>query len=202
MMLKKIIYFVVAAHLGVLFFVAVSSKNKPTSIPTPIAVKTYTLPKPTTVQPKKPPTPKAQKPVKKKARDVMSEVQKNIAKIEKKKDNKKQTALSEKKADVKKQAAPVEKKPEQVEKIKPQYPVLLVQKLKSALHLPEEGAVRLEVTLKNSGEVIDVKVLSSNSPDNAAYLELEIPRMRFPMFTAELSAKKQHTFTLTFRHDD
>ena len=187
--IKKITYFVVAAHLIVLLFVVISAKNKPTQTSVPIAVKTYILPKPAATQPKKLPTPKTQKPVKKKARDVMSEVQKNIAKIEKKKDNKKQNA-------------PVAKKQEPVVKVKPQYPLLLVQKLKSALHLPEEGAVRLEVTLKNSGEVIDVKVLSLNSPDNAAYLEKEKQKMRFPMFTAELSGKKQHTFTLTFRHDD
>ncbi len=201
MMLKKIIYFVVAAHLGVLLFAMVSIKTKPVSQPTLIAVKTYLLPKPAIAQPKELVQPKAKpaKPARKKASDVMSEVQKNIAKIEKKKDNKKQSTQTAKAQKDQKKVAlePVEKP-----KVKPQYPQLLVQKLKSALHLPEEGDVRLEVTLKNSGEVIEVKVLSSKSPDNATYLEIEIPKMRFPMFTAELSGKKQHTFTLTFCHDD
>lgn len=208
---KKIIYTVVSVHLALVLSVAISLKKKPAKQTMPIAVRTFVAPKPqpsqsapknqqivTQAKPKA--APKA--PARKKARDVMSDLQKNMAKIETKRDSKQQSqSVSKAKRPAKKQSPQVAKEVA-APMVTPQYPLLLVQKLKSALHLPEEGDVKLELILKNSGEVIKVNVLSSLSPDNALYLENEITKMRFPAFTADLIGKKEHTFTLTFRHDD
>ena len=113
----------------------------------------------------------------------MKEMQKNIAKIPPKQDNPK--------------GSPEVKKGQ-----KPQYPLLLVQTLKRALHLPEEGDVKLMLIIRANGEVMDVQILHSKSQENANYLKADIPHLRFPPVTAELGMKKQNTFTLTFRHDD
>ncbi|HPE84641.1 MAG: hypothetical protein KDK44_05135 [Chlamydiia bacterium] len=212
-MKKKIIYIVVAVHLALVLSVAISLKKKPAKQTMPIAVRTFVAPKPMPSQPapknqqvvaqaKPKAAPKA--PARKKARDVMSDLQKNMAKIETKRDSKQQSKpkpVSKAKSPAKQESPQVAKKAA-APTVTPQYPLLLVQKLKSALHLPEEGDVKLELILKNSGEVIKVNVLSSLSPDNALYLENEITKMRFPVFTADLTGKKEHTFTLTFRHDD
>ena len=179
---QKILASVIAAHFAVLIMIAVKAKTpvlQPTKI---ITIQTYKLtpPKPKKIAAKPKPKPAPSKP--KKAHDVMKDLQKNIAKIEKKRDK------------------TIEKKPTSQPKVV--YSTLLAQKLKSALNLPEEGDVKLSLKVKNSGEVIEVNVLSSQSVNNASYLKEEIPKIRFPTFKGELLGKKEHTFTLTFCHDD
>jgi hypothetical protein len=129
---------------------------------------------------KKPPPPKAKpKPKPKpKASDVLAEVKKNLQKIDQ--------ASSEKKVEPKTVA----------------YASILMQRLQSSLHLPEEGNVKLELELRADGKVMGVKILQTHSESNAQYLKEVLPTLFLPSFVGDLQGKKQHTFTLTVCHDN
>ena len=78
------------------------------------------------------------------------------------------------------------------------YFVTLAHALKKGLELPEEGEVRLELTVSQSGQVLKLRVLHALSATNRRYLELNLPQMRLPPFSEELKNENSHTFTLTF----
>jgi hypothetical protein len=78
------------------------------------------------------------------------------------------------------------------------YEETLAQMLHQSLNLPEYGEVKIQITLKQDGSVIHLKVLSAESEKNKTYLEKHLPHLRFPRFSGSLSEKKEHTFTLTF----
>ena len=127
---------------------------------------------------KKPPPPKAKPKPKPKASDVLAEVKKNLQKIDQ--------ASSEKKVEAKTVA----------------YASILMQRLQSSLHLPEEGNVKLELDLRSDGKVMGVKILQTHSESNADYLKEVLPTLILPSFIGDLQGKKQHTFTLTVCHDN
>lgn len=74
----------------------------------------------------------------------------------------------------------------------------LVDCLQSALHLPDMGAVKLELTLTRDGKCIRVHVVSSKSERNKAFLESELKNVAFPPFTGPLKQEKEHLFVITF----
>ncbi|MBS0615157.1 MAG: hypothetical protein JSR58_01225 [Verrucomicrobia bacterium] len=65
--------------------------------------------------------------------------------------------------------------------------------LHSALHLPDFGEVKIELTLGEKGVVDKVVVLKSESAKNKAYLEKELPLLKFPNVDT-----KSRTLILTF----
>ena len=66
------------------------------------------------------------------------------------------------------------------------------------LHLPDFGEVKLQLTLSQDGKVLKVVVLNTESEKNKSYLELQLPKMRFPRLEDPFANKSQHTFVLTF----
>lgn len=64
--------------------------------------------------------------------------------------------------------------------------------LHGALHLPDFGEVKIELTLGDNGVVNKVVVLKSESAKNKAYLEKQLPLLKFP------KDMKSQTLILTF----
>ena len=177
---------VLTAHALLIVGIAINHKSTPPSQSQTIAVNTYVYSPPPA--PKKTiPIQQPLKPKPKQTKEVIRDLQKSIAKIDAKRDKRKVTK---------------QPKPAQLKQMPhPQYPVLLSQVLKKGLHLPEEGDVKLALTLNRQGEIVEMKILNSDSAMNAKYLEDAIMQLRFPPFTRDIIHKKQHTFTLTFCHD-
>jgi outer membrane biosynthesis protein TonB len=75
------------------------------------------------------------------------------------------------------------------------YVSLLTEHLHAALHLPDFGEVKIELTLQQDGRVAKLKVLKAESEQNKKYLEARLLHMKLPALTGK---KEEHTFTLTF----
>lgn len=77
------------------------------------------------------------------------------------------------------------------------YQESLVEHLKETLDLPEFGQVKIELTLTVKGEVLKLRVLTSESEKNRTYLEKNLQSMKFPPLEASTNEGKR-TFVLTF----
>ncbi|MCB1066929.1 MAG: hypothetical protein KDK56_01955 [Simkania sp.] len=181
-------------------------KPKPTAQPKPqVQVQVQTVskqaPKPTP-KPTAKPTPKAKKPSTpqvKKNQTVLKELQETLAKIEQ------NQTLQEK--------APPLVYPKKIQELsidhisdasspeEVSYLPLLVHALKTHLELPEEGKVRIQLTVLKSGRVEKIQVLYAESENNKTYLQHELIHMELPPFSNELAGKVKHTFTLNFCHE-
>ncbi len=69
----------------------------------------------------------------------------------------------------------------------------LVSFLHMSLNLPEVGEVKIQLTIKKDGSVGRLVVLEAQSQKNKAYLQKNLPLLRFPLIF-----DKEKTFTLTF----
>ena len=74
-----------------------------------------------------------------------------------------------------------------------EYQVELIGYLQEALHLPDYGEVKIEITVRPDGSVANLKVLEAESAKNKSYLEKSLPLLRFPTYD-----KNIRTFVLTF----
>jgi len=78
------------------------------------------------------------------------------------------------------------------------YVPLLTHFLHTALHLPDFGAVKMQLTVRRDGSVVKLLVLKTESEENRKYLEKQIPLLRFPPLQGEYAKKGEHVFVLTF----
>jgi len=76
----------------------------------------------------------------------------------------------------------------------------LVTQLESSLRLPEYGTVQLKLTLKRSGEVMNVQVIKSENSKNQAYIERTLSTLSFSPFGNEFEGLSTYTFTITLRN--
>lgn len=74
----------------------------------------------------------------------------------------------------------------------------IVGHLHRSLTLPELGAVKIQLRLRQDGSVIKLIVLSSESKENKRYLETHLPLLHFPRFEEAYVGKKEHEFILNF----
>ena len=74
----------------------------------------------------------------------------------------------------------------------------IVSHLRRSLTLPELGAVKIQLRLRQDGSVIKLNVLNSESKENKRYLETHLPLLHFPRFEEALAGKKEHEFIVTF----
>jgi hypothetical protein len=74
----------------------------------------------------------------------------------------------------------------------------IVAHLHRSLTLPELGAVKIQLRLRQDGSVIKLIVLSSESKENKRYLETHLPLLHFPQFEEAYVGKKEHEFIVTF----
>lgn len=155
-----------------------------------------TTPKPSS----KPPQPTPSKNTK--TKQLLNDLQENIAKIESKRDNtlSSQAMVIPKPIDALK-ADVYDIQAEGVEIEETSYRDNLILYLKDTLHLPGYGTVKIRLTLQRDGTIQDVMALYSDSEVNRLYLENTLQELIFPPFNEELVNKKIHTFVLTFCSD-
>lgn len=77
----------------------------------------------------------------------------------------------------------------------------LAHRLKLYLKLPEYGDVKIVLTLERSGKVAGVKVISTQSKKNAAYIEKQLPALMFPSFGGNFSKAAIYDFTLVLSNE-
>lgn len=141
-------------------------------------------------------------PLPSKTKQLLSELQESIAKIETNRDNilptheiSIPTPISALKADAYEIAA------ETIEEEGVLYRDMLIHHLKDSLHLPGYGTVKVELTLTHQGSVQHMSIIYSDSEVNRLYLEHSLEELMFPPFIGELANKKTYTFCLTFCSD-
>ena len=66
--------------------------------------------------------------------------------------------------------------------------------LSDSLTLPEQGKVKLVITVGGDGKVIKIETLSSESSLNLSYLQQNVCNLTFPKYTK----KEDRTFTIVF----
>jgi outer membrane biosynthesis protein TonB len=86
---------------------------------------------------------------------------------------------------------------EQLLSVGPPYREVVVGYLREALHLPDYGEVKIQVTLRKDGSVERLKVLQAESERNRKYLEEHLPFLTFPP-PYGLSDRSEMTFIFTF----
>ncbi|MDB2614251.1 hypothetical protein N9Y92_03740 [Chlamydiales bacterium] len=76
----------------------------------------------------------------------------------------------------------------------------LIKRLQVQMHLPEFGAVTVQVTLEKGGQVTGFEIKETSSKINQSYVESTLPTISFPRFTKELKDENEHTFILVLNH--
>lgn len=74
-------------------------------------------------------------------------------------------------------------------------------RLKSALRLPDYGAVKIKLTLDRSGKVAQIEVVSSESQKNKVYIEKTLISLLFPNFGTHFKGADQYTFLVTLNNE-
>lgn len=169
---------------------------QPATNPTP-KPKAKPAPKPKAkppTQPKKAPPPKP-----KKNQTVLKELQEVLANIEEKQTHQETAAPLNLPKEIQQLSIDTIDTSATVEEAS--YLPLLVQALKTHLELPEDGKVRIQLTVLKSGRVEKVQILYAESEKNKMYLERELIHMALPPFSNELAGKVKHTFTMNFCHE-
>ncbi|HEX2578990.1 MAG TPA: hypothetical protein VHK67_01120 [Rhabdochlamydiaceae bacterium] len=166
-----------------------TAKNKPTapSKPAPVKSKPLQQKKPALIEKKV----EKDKPKKKKTPDkVWKEIDEALAKIDDKVYSKPQSKLDVPKI---KGSSPSKIPFPDFEGGDPGNEELLASFLHTSLNLPEIGEVKIQLTLKKDGTVGHLHVLQAESQKNKAYLEKQLPLLKFPLLL-----DKEKTFTFTF----
>jgi len=88
----------------------------------------------------------------------------------------------------------------QKEKIK--YQDLLIEDLKSHLHLPEYGEVKVKIFIDGNGNILDVVPLLAQSKKNENYLKNTLLRLTFPWFNQYFSKDERYEFIITFKNEN
>jgi hypothetical protein len=153
--------------------------NKPAPKPVPVKSKPIQQKKPAMVEKGK--TPKA--PDK-----VWKEIDEALAKIDDKVYSKPQSKL-----DVPKVSGSQIPFPDFGDESEGSEEETLASFLQTSLNLPEFGEVKIQMTIKKDGTIARLTVLQAESHKNKAYLEKNLPLLRFPLIL-----DKEKTFTFTF----
>lgn len=77
----------------------------------------------------------------------------------------------------------------------------LASRLKLMLKLPEQGDVKLKLTLERSGKVLNVEILSSESAVNKKYLMDKVPAIIFPSYGNYFGAASKYSFTIILQSE-
>ncbi len=77
----------------------------------------------------------------------------------------------------------------------------LIKSLKLQMQLPEMGQVKLDLTLKSSGEVLSFDIIDAKSSINRKYVEKRLPSLHLPPLKGSYAGQTKQTFTLTLNND-
>lgn len=138
-----------------------------------------------------------------KTQKLLQDLQSSMSKIEQVRDNTASTSninIPKPIAELKADSYHIET--DNVDETSSVYKQLLVMYLKDNLHLPAYGTVKVELMLNQTGDVLSLKILSSDSEINRLYLEKNLKELSFPSFTSDLVGKKSSSFCLTFCSDE
>jgi hypothetical protein len=75
----------------------------------------------------------------------------------------------------------------------------LIVYLEQLLSLPEEGQIKLQLTLSREGVIRAHRILFATSEKNRNYLESMFPALHLPSFGSCFKGEKTHTFTIALR---
>jgi hypothetical protein len=78
------------------------------------------------------------------------------------------------------------------------YQQILIEYLHQSLNLPDFGEVKIQITLKNDGTLVNLVVIKAESDKNRKYLEKNLPHLKFPPLEGQASNLKQQTYIVTF----
>jgi len=73
----------------------------------------------------------------------------------------------------------------------------LISYLEQLLTLPEDGEVKMQLTLSREGQVHALRITQATSQKNRTYLETTVPTLQLPSFGSCFKQEKTHTFTIT-----
>ena len=73
--------------------------------------------------------------------------------------------------------------------------------LKTALRLPDYGAVQIQLTLDRMGKVVKIVILKSQSEKNKQYVQNKISTLVFPPFGQHFQGLTESTFEITLQND-
>jgi len=223
-MKKRILYSVMAAHLVMIFWMVMWTpvkKEKPKSLKIHTVIKTppppllkeaivqaKTVPKPVSVSPpvkKKAPAPVPPKKVAttakqtKKTTPVSQELQKQLQESIAKFSENSHKECPKATLEVPKHITRLEMDAG-VATEENAFAAALIECLQQTLKLPERGAVKVELTLKQDGTFVNLHVSDAQSQRNAFFLEEQLPMIHYPRFTGSLKQEKEHTFVISFCH--
>lgn len=123
---------------------------------------------------------------------LLNDLEESIAKIDEKPDKR----SSSRKLELPSKLAPVQLDgAEERGSGEGEYQATLIGYLKESLHLPDYGEVKVQLTLRADGSVVNLLVIKTESEKNREYLELHLPHLRFPPVEG---IKKQKTYVVTF----
>lgn len=77
----------------------------------------------------------------------------------------------------------------------------LASRLKLVLRLPEFGEVRIKLTLDRSGKFVKVVIMSAESVKNSTYIEKTLPTLTYPSFGTNFSDQPQYTFIIALSNE-
>ena len=75
----------------------------------------------------------------------------------------------------------------------------LVRRLQLLLRLPEQGEVKVALTVSQEGKVLGLKILSAGNGLNRAYIENKLGGLTFSPLGPEFAGKEAQTFTLVLK---
>ncbi len=78
----------------------------------------------------------------------------------------------------------------------------LVSYLEALLSFPEDGEVKVKLTLNRSGSVQKVEIVKASSTKNRNYIENSLASCSFPAFGTHFKGEASHTFTLNLTSDN
>ncbi|MCP5468998.1 MAG: hypothetical protein H7A36_00635 [Chlamydiales bacterium] len=77
------------------------------------------------------------------------------------------------------------------------YESVLIEYLKQLLELPEEGEVKVQLTLDRHGKVVKHRITSATNIHNQTYVDREIAQLCLPPFENYFKGESTHTFPIT-----
>ena len=75
----------------------------------------------------------------------------------------------------------------------------LASRLKNVLKLPENGEVKIKLTIGSTGKFINLIVTGFESKKNRKYIEEAIKKLTFPSFSGNFNNATEYTFSITLK---
>jgi hypothetical protein len=135
---------------------------------------------------------------KKKNTAVLSKLHEALSQLEKQEDKKKSDLFVPKSI----LSLQIDSKTKGIKEVKKEdlnYHSLLIEELKTRLHFPDFGEVKIKLVIDANGIIKDIKIIESKSEKNCKYLKKSLPQLVFPWFN--LYSSKEKEITILFKNE-